>query len=449
MLMNNNNNAANFKNKNSKENKHKTNDKSSNIKHDNLKTLNSKQNTKIPPKDKIKQPEIPNIKSPNDNDQNWYTATNKNEKRPTKNDNTNKPSTSALDHISDDRNREQVKPSTSVVETAVKLIDMNKITVDTLSDIPLSSYGNLNIDFSDDNSVKNQNQPSISNTVTKNSNRGTVNKTGDKLKDFILEHLPAARIANKTTSNIILQQPDNNKTDTARDINTEITKTSEGDNTKPGDRVKNTKTLNDVNVTKINAQTNITNVNQTSELKTNSAKHNHNMQLLNNYLPNKMYSSGFPLSPSFVGYTQYQQLRSANFYYGQYQIPLMGFNRQPFQQQNFNYWSRFPQQPYPIATIPLVSPKFSSFYSPSSYFTSGETKFPNQVTGGFRNSPSVIIGEKEKSKRGIFPFPDVISKDEQHSNNNDDSRPHKEYGRSVKTDQMLTHFFEKQTSKNP
>ena len=67
MLMNNNNNAANFKNKNSKENKHKTNDKSSNIKHDNLKTLNSKQNTKIPPKDKIKQPGIPNIQSPNDN----------------------------------------------------------------------------------------------------------------------------------------------------------------------------------------------------------------------------------------------------------------------------------------------------------------------------------------------------------------------------------------------
>ena len=424
--------------------KHEINDKSSYNKASKSKSSNSKQSNNTPIKDQRKQSTMIDEKSSHDNNHIWYTTTNKNEKMLTKHDDKDKPSTSASDHVGDDKKNEKQSPS--VAATAVKLVDMNKITVDNLSDIPLSSYGNLVNDFGE-----NQNHPiSSSSTVTKNSNNFVVvNKTGDHLKDFILEHLPAERVANKTTNNIILR-PDK-KADSVRGAKTKSSGEAKNINVKLNGHINDSNNLNN-NLTKVDARTkSITTNNQTSKFKINSFQQNHK-QLSSNYLPNKMYSSGFQLSPlSFAGYTQYQ--RSGNFYYnGQYQLPSMSLqgNRQPFQRQTFNYWNRFPQQQYPVATIPLVTPKLSNFYSPlpSSYFP--VIQVPSPVTGKMRNFPSVIFGGKEKTKRGIFPFPhlvEVMSKEEH--NNNDDSRPHKETRDDVKTDRMLTHFFEKQISKNP
>jgi len=67
---------------------------------------------------------------------------------------------------------------------AGKPIDTNHITIDNLSDIPLSSYGNL---------------PTGQTDTTKSSQPDQLNKTGNELKDFILERLPPNRLGKKST----------------------------------------------------------------------------------------------------------------------------------------------------------------------------------------------------------------------------------------------------------
>ncbi|XP_066929084.1 putative uncharacterized protein DDB_G0271606 [Clytia hemisphaerica] len=62
------------------------------------------------------------------------------------------------------------------------LIDTNKLTIDNLSDIPLSSYSNLS--------------PLIPIEQGESMTTKSLNKTGNNLKDFILERLPVQKVAN-------------------------------------------------------------------------------------------------------------------------------------------------------------------------------------------------------------------------------------------------------------
>ena len=375
-----------------------------------------------------------------ENDHNWYTtATTKNEKKPTINDNPNIQTSVLADNDNDKRAKHQQLASLP----AIKLIDTSKITIDNLSDIPLSSYGNLMTNTA-------RGKPITSTFAdTKDSN---LNKTGDSLKDFILERLPNARIANNkttetasvTTSNITSTTSSNANTKTLRKENNKTMSIAQTDD-------RNTTNVNSrkANNTLMSSQiklfsTNNTNTKSTKNQKSKKAELSTIAQPLESYLPSELLHSSSPLSLPFAGYAQYPNLgiRNGNFYYSGYPMPLAlpGFHRLPqtFSPtvSAFTYWNRFPQQ-YPASTVSLVTQKSPYFFSAPYFATSGGTKFS---AGEYKNSPSVVIGDK--TNRGISPLSSIATTAVEEEHHNDDYRPHKETGA------MLSHL-EKKSSKNP